>query len=196
MIEKLRNTNISIPKSVIFNDLTKEIKKDSEHTESLYQNNYTIDDSEIEEKKAPKKKITKTKKEISKLDVRSVELKDYEDDPFIQLPRWLLDCDLGLGLVEKVMYVILSDRYKLSLTLERKNYRDKELNRTFELYSKKELAKMLGIGLTRCNEAYDKLVKVGLIEIKKQGPYRPNRIFVNRITDQEIINKKNGNRRY
>lgn len=187
MIEELKNNNTTIPKLIVSTDFLREIKKDSEHTESPKQNNYIIDETEIKEKK---KKTKKSNREIAKFDVRPIKLEDYDDDSFIQFPRWLLECDLNLTIDEKILYVLLSDRYKLSLRLDRKEYKDKGLNRIFELFTEEEIVEIMGIGRTKCYEMLDNLVKAGLIIKKGQGKYRPNKIFVNRLTDDEIALKK------
>ncbi len=94
---------------------------------------------------------------------------------FYQFPKWLLMMNLNSD--SKLLYMILLDRYKLSI----KNGWIDKANRVYMIYTRSEAMKMLGIGNKKCSKLFDELKDAGLIEEKRSGAMKPNTLYLKGI---------------
>lgn len=107
---------------------------------------------------------------------------------YMAYPRFLMDMDLGC--FEKLVYVLLLNRFRLSLKPEnRKRFSDVN-GRIFIIYPISHLARDLGKCESTIKKSMRSLRKSGLIETVQQGMNEPNRIYVKipippAITDED-----------
>ena len=91
---------------------------------------------------------------------------------FYQFPKWLLTLDLNSD--SKLLYMILLDRYKLSL----KNGWIDDDNRVYMIYTRSEAMEMLRIGNKKCVKLFDELKEYGLVEERRLGFTKPNILYL------------------
>lgn len=98
---------------------------------------------------------------------------------FYQLPKELFVNEKykHLNSDAKLLYALLLDRKELS----RKNNWVDEDNQVYLLYSRDNIAEMLGISRPTASKAFKQLVQADLIIEERQGLTKPNKIFVCRI---------------
>ena len=98
-----------------------------------------------------------------------------ETSQFYQMPKWLFGEEFSeLGNDERVAYMLLKERHSLSL----KNNWINEENEVFFIYSREELARILGVGKNKVINIFKALKSLNLIEEEKTGAMKPNRIFL------------------
>ncbi|MBQ6217174.1 MAG: replication initiator protein A [Erysipelotrichaceae bacterium] len=94
---------------------------------------------------------------------------------FYQFPKWLLTLELNSD--SKLLYMILLDRYKLSL----KNGWIDDDNRVYMIYTRSEAMEMLRIGNKKCVKLFDELKGNGLVEERRLGFTKPNILYLKGI---------------
>ena len=92
-----------------------------------------------------------------------------------QMPRWLFSdpryCEMSLD--AKVTYTFLLNRFQLS----RKNGWADEYDRVYLYYPINEVTTLLHCGRQKAVDTLRELQYAGLLEIRKQGCGKPNRIY-------------------
>ena len=84
-----------------------------------------------------------------------------ETSQFYQMPKWLFGEEFSeLGNDERVAYMLLKERHSLSL----KNNWINEENEVFFIYSREELARILGVGKNKVINIFKALKSLNLIE--------------------------------
>ena len=95
---------------------------------------------------------------------------------YMAYPRFLMDMDLGC--FEKLVYVFLLNRFRLSLKPEnRKRFTDVN-DHIFIIYPISHLARDLGKCESTIKKSMRSLRESGLIETVQQGMNEPNRIYI------------------
>lgn len=99
----------------------------------------------------------------------------YELEQFYKMPKWLFsDKFKNLSNDARIAYVLLKDRHSLSL---KNNWVD-ENGDIFLIYTRKELAQILGVCLQKVTTIFKQLVKHKLIEDVRQGLNKANLIYL------------------
>lgn len=112
---------------------------------------------------------------------------DIDNECFYQIPKSLLTQKnyKGLNSDAKIIYSILRDRMSLS----RKNKWKDENDDIFLLFKQQDISDILGLSTSTVSRAMKQLETFGLIEVKRQGLNRPNKIYIHKIdlVDEEDI---------
>lgn len=109
---------------------------------------------------------------------------DIKNNRFYQMPKFLFEDDFKqLSNDARVLYSLLRDRHSLSMT----NGWVNNNNEVYLIYTRENMAEILGCSIPTARKAIVSLVKHGLIEEDKQGQGKPNLIYLN---DVAIANTK------
>lgn len=100
---------------------------------------------------------------------------------YFQFPKWLMVVDISNE--SKMLYMILLDRYKLSV----KNKWVNEQNQVFSYFSKEKASELLRVGVSTCYKAFKELVDKGFIEQERQGQGKSNKIFLKQFAYDEYF---------
>ena len=114
---------------------------------------------------------------------------DIDNECFYQIPKSLLTQKnyKGLNSDAKIIYSILRDRMSLS----RKNKWKDENDDIFLLFKQQDISDILGLSTSTVSRAMKQLEDFGLIEVKRQGLNRPNKIYIHKIdlvAEEDISN--------
>lgn len=103
---------------------------------------------------------------------------DIDNERFYQMPKSLFTNPKykPMTTTAKIIYAILKDRMELS----RKNGWTDENGDIYLMFSQESIAELLGVNNSTAYRGMKELVKAGLIESKRQGLGRPNKIYINR----------------
>lgn len=117
-----------------------------------------------------------------------IKINEIDSQRFYQIPKSLFNNDQykGMSLDAKVIYAVLRDRMELS----RKNNWINSNNEIYLMFTKANIAELIGCSEPVVYKATKQLIKFGLIEEKRQGLGKPNIIYINHI-EQTIENTKN-----
>jgi len=101
---------------------------------------------------------------------------DVINNRFYQMPKFLFEGEFKAGLNNdaRVLYSLLRDRHELSLLNNWVN----ENNEVFLIYSREEMADMLGVSQPTLRKAIMQLKQSGLMEEERIGLNRANRIYL------------------
>jgi DNA-binding Lrp family transcriptional regulator len=104
---------------------------------------------------------------------------DVTKNRFYQMPKFLFEGDFkkGLSCEARCLYSLLKDRHELSLINNWVN----ESNEVFLIYTRDNMADMLGCSQPTLRKTIDQLTKFGLIEEEHMGLNRPNRIYLTSV---------------
>lgn len=99
---------------------------------------------------------------------------------FYQMPKFLFDGELKKGLSNdaKVLYSLLKDRHELSL----QNNWVNENNEVYLIYTRENMADMLGCSQPTLRKSIKQLLATGLMEEERMGLNRANRIYLTAVT--------------
>ena len=106
-------------------------------------------------------------------------LGDICNERYYMLPKSLFENSEfdGLSLTSKVAYAVLKDRLELSL----KNGWHEDNGDVFFLFKQEELADVIGISARTVVTCIKELKKFGLIDVKRQGLKKPNKLYINKL---------------
>ena len=113
---------------------------------------------------------------MSKYNPKRYRLEEENSHRFYQMPKELFinprykDLDSNA----KVLYTVLLDRKELS----RKNKWVDEYNQIYLIYTRENIAELLGVSVRTVIKVFKQLREAKLIEEEKQGLNKPNRIYV------------------
>ena len=98
---------------------------------------------------------------------------------FFRLPKCLVDnvCFAELFGDAKLLYSFFLDRVSLSI----KNGWIDDKGRVFIYYSVKRVCKDLNCGTQKACKLLDELEKAGALERKRQGPGKPNKLYLKKV---------------
>lgn len=104
---------------------------------------------------------------------------DVKNNRFFQMPKFLFEGDFKdkLNNDSRVLYSLLRDRHELSLLNNWVN----ENNEVFFIYSREEMADMLGVSQPTLRKAIMQLKQSGLMEEERIGLNRANRIYITAV---------------
>lgn len=110
--------------------------------------------------------------------------KEENSHRFFQMPKELFLNPKYKGMTSdsKILYTILLDRKELS----RENGWIDEYNQVFLLYSRKNMAAIMGISLRSIQRTFSQLNELDLIKELRQGLNKPNRIYICRVEASNI----------
>lgn len=105
---------------------------------------------------------------------------DLLNNKFYQMPKFLFDGEFKKGLSNdaKVLYSLLKDRHELSLLNNWVN----ENGEVYLIFTREEMADMLGVSQPTLRKSIDQLKKLQLLEEEKMGLNRANRLYINAVT--------------
>lgn len=105
---------------------------------------------------------------------------------FVQLPLFLYEPDfLGMTNDARCLYAFLRDRHDLSM----KNGWVDESGNIYIIFSRENMADMLGVSLSTVTRLMKTLAKFNLVEEVRQGLNQPNRIYLLTLENPEYIRK-------
>lgn len=112
-------------------------------------------------------------------------LTDITANRFYQMPKFLFQGDLKRGLSNdaKILYSLLRDRHELSI----KNNWINEKKEVYLIFTRDEMADLLGCSQPTLRKAITALKTANLMDEESQGLNRPNLIFLNYITDMSEL---------
>lgn len=98
---------------------------------------------------------------------------------FYQMPKFLFEGEFKKGLSNdaKVLYSLLRDRHELSLS---NNWVNKN-NEVFLIYTREDMADMMGVTQPTLRKSIKMLKDIGLMEEERLGFNRANRIYLNAV---------------
>ena len=109
------------------------------------------------------------------MEPRRYTLQDVYQGNFYQMPKFLFTGEYRrLSNDAKVLYTLLKDRHNLSASNGWVNHN----NQVYLIYTREEMADMLGCSLPTVRKAVKQLTKFKLIEEERQGLNRPNLIYL------------------
>lgn len=98
---------------------------------------------------------------------------------FYQMPKFLLEGDFKeLSNDARVLYSLLRDRHDLSLENNWLNDKDE----VFLIYTRENMAEMLGCSIPTARKAFKQLERFGLVEDEFQGLNKPNLIYLAEVS--------------
>ena len=102
-------------------------------------------------------------------------LSDISEDQFFKLPKFLFqDNFISMSCEAKLLYSLLKDRHSLSV----KNGWYNNSGEVFMIYTREEMATMLGVSINTARKAFKILSEYRLVSEERQGLSKPNRIFL------------------
>ena len=112
---------------------------------------------------------------------------------FTQLPNFLFEAPTYQRLTNeaKILYAMILRRTDLS----KKNHWQDEFDRIYIYYPINEVVKLLNCGRQKAVDTLRKLQYIGLIDIKKQGCGKPNRIYpktYEAVSNSDFLKYQNG----
>ena len=110
---------------------------------------------------------------------------DVTANRFYQMPKFLFQGKLKRALSNdaKVLYSLLRDRHELSL----KSHWVNDKNEVYLIFTREEMADLLGCSQPTLRKAISALKDANLMEEETRGLNRPNLIFLNYITDSSEL---------
>lgn len=116
-------------------------------------------------------------------------LGDICNERYYMLPKSLFENSEfdGLSLTSKVAYAVLKDRLELSI----KNGWHEDNGDVFFLFKQEELADVIGISARTVVTCIKELKKFGLIDVKRQGLKKPNKLYINKLPTLQFKKCKN-----
>ena len=116
-------------------------------------------------------------------------LGDICNERYYMLPKSLFENSEfdGLSLTSKVAYAVLKDRLELSI----KNGWHEDNGDVFFLFKQEELADVIGISARTVVTCIKELKKFGLIDVKRQGLKKPNKLYINKLPTLQFKRCKN-----
>ena len=107
-------------------------------------------------------------------------VKDVARGRFYQMPKFLFEGELKKGLSNdaKVLYSLLKDRHELSI----QNNWVNERHEVFLIYTREDMADMLGCSQPTLRKSIKQLQTCGLMEEERMGFNRANRIYLTAVT--------------
>ncbi|WIV11104.1 replication initiator protein A [Proteiniborus sp. MB09-C3] len=98
---------------------------------------------------------------------------------FYQMPKFLLEGEFkGLSNDARVLYSLLRDRHELSLSNNWINENDE----VYLIFTREDMAKLLGCSQPTLRKAIKQLIEIGLMEEERQGLNKPNIIFLTAVS--------------
>lgn len=95
---------------------------------------------------------------------------------WVQLPLWVMQ--LHLSTTAAVVYAMLANRHKLSMTTNARTGEWSDDMGIYCVYPRADLATATGLSMTTITRAMRELVAAGLIVDRRLGQGRPNRIYI------------------
>ena len=105
---------------------------------------------------------------------------DIAKGRFYQMPKFLFEGEFKQGLSNdaKVLYSLLKDRHELSI---QNNWVNEE-NEVYLVYTREDMADMLGCSQPTLRKSIKQLLDFGLMEEERMGLNRANRIYLTAVT--------------
>ena len=111
-------------------------------------------------------------------------LGDIDNEKFYTIPKSLFTNPTikNIGVSSKIIYAILKDRMELSA----KNGWSEDNGDIFFLFGQEELAEMACLSPRTVATCLNELKEVGLIDIKRQGLNKANKLYLNKLPSLQI----------
>ncbi len=111
---------------------------------------------------------------------------DVDDEQFYQIPKSMLISKKykNIGNDARVLYAILKDRMILS---KKNNWADKNGD-IYLLFTQEKLCELLDVSVSTISRTMKKLKDFGLVDVLRQGLNKPNKIYLNRLNNQDLSN--------
>ena len=113
-------------------------------------------------------------------------ISDVDDEQFYQIPKSMFTTKKykNIGNDARVLYAILKDRMILS---KKNNWADKNGD-IYLLFTQEKLCELLDVSVSTISRTMKKLKDFGLVEVLRQGLNKPNKIYLNRLNNQDQSN--------
>lgn len=106
-------------------------------------------------------------------------VENITNNRFYQMPKFLLEGEFKeLSNDARVLYSLLRDRHELSLS----NNWINENNEVYLIFTREDMAKLLGCSQPTLRKAIKQLIEFGLMEEERQGLNKPNIIFLTAVS--------------
>lgn len=96
---------------------------------------------------------------------------------FYQMPKFLFRKELEINSDAKVVYSLLKNRHNIS-TIKKRTNRQGDI---VVIYPREKMAELLNVSVPTIRKAFQRLNLLGLIEEEKQGPNKPNLIYLTKV---------------
>lgn len=128
---------------------------------------------------------------MSKQHPKRFTVAEINKDRFYKISKELFTSELykGLNSDARILYAILADRKELS----RDNNWVDQYGDIYLIYTRENLAELIGVSINTVTKAFKILVKHNLVDDVRQGLNKPNRIYVLKI-EYSVDNKGNAER--
>lgn len=99
---------------------------------------------------------------------------DVQKNMFYQIPKFLFEGELKKELSNdaKILYSLLRDKHDMSIKNNLINN-----NNDYFIYTREDMADMLGVSQPTVRKAIDQLKKYGLIDEERMGLNKANRLY-------------------
>ncbi|MBE5806133.1 MAG: hypothetical protein E7313_05435 [Clostridiales bacterium] len=126
---------------------------------------------------------------------------DYKKVEFYRVNKELLNSEeyRGLSPTAILLYSLLCDRLSLcynNISKNKNHYYDENKN-MYVIFTRMNLEEKLHVGKAAISSAFEQLKKANLIQEKRQGKNKPNRIYVGKTLseiNENFVNGKSENR--
>ena len=98
---------------------------------------------------------------------------------FYQVPKFLFKKELEINSDAKLVYSLLKNRHNIS-TIKKRTNRQGDI---VVIYPREKMAELLNISVPTVRKAFQRLEMLGLIEEERQGPNKPNLIYLTKVED-------------
>jgi len=96
---------------------------------------------------------------------------------FYQMPKFLFRKELEINSDAKVVYSLIKNRHNISTIKKRTN----KLGDIVVIYPREKMAELLNVSVPTIRKAFQRLEMLGLIEEERQGPNKPNLIYLTKV---------------
>lgn len=123
---------------------------------------------------------------MTKYNPKRYTLKEENSHKFYQMPKepFINPKYKELSSNAKLLYTVLLDRKELS----RKNNWVNEHGHVYLIYTRENIAELLGVSMSTTTRTFNELTRSGLIEEERQGLNKPNKIYVLRLDNSGHVN--------
>lgn len=102
-------------------------------------------------------------------------INDVNNNRFYQMPKFLFEGEFkNLSNDARILYSLLRDRHELSMS----NNWINEKGEVYLIFTREDIAELLGCSQPTLRKAIKQLIGTGLMEEERQGANRPNRIYL------------------
>lgn len=115
-------------------------------------------------------------------------LENVKNNRFYQMPKFLFEGEFKeMSNDARVLYSLLRDRHELSI----KNNWVNENNEVYLIFTREDMAQLLGCSQPTLRKSIKQLTNLGLMEEERQGLNKPNIIYLTAVSIENTWNERN-----